>query len=94
MGVRPPRTRQALTGTGTNSTSNQALNVLRDFDVDLTTHVTHSDAYRATTYMDAKDGWYGNTGGNVRAGLQGGDRVVISPPPTIRDGMRVVVPAS
>ena len=30
----------------------------------------------------------------IRAGLQGGDRVVISPPPTIRDGMRVVVPAS
>ena len=30
----------------------------------------------------------------VRAGLQGGDRVVISPPPTIKDGMRVVVPAS
>ncbi len=30
----------------------------------------------------------------IRAGVQGGDRVVISPPPTIRDGMRVVVPAS
>jgi RND family efflux transporter MFP subunit len=30
----------------------------------------------------------------IRAGLQGGDRVVISPPPTIGDGMRVVVAGS
>jgi RND family efflux transporter MFP subunit len=30
----------------------------------------------------------------IRAGLQGGDRVVISPPPTIRDGMPVVVAGS
>jgi RND family efflux transporter MFP subunit len=29
----------------------------------------------------------------VHAGLQGGDRVVVSPPETLRDGMRVVVPA-
>ena len=30
----------------------------------------------------------------IRAGLQGGDRVVVSPPATIRDGARVLVPAS
>jgi RND family efflux transporter MFP subunit len=30
----------------------------------------------------------------VRAGLQNGDRVVIAPPELLRDGMRVVVPAS
>ena len=30
----------------------------------------------------------------IRAGLQGGDRVVVSPPATIQDGARVVVPAS
>lgn len=37
-----------------------------------TTHITLSDAYRASVYSGAKDGFYGMTGGSVYAGLQGG----------------------
>jgi hypothetical protein len=36
------------------------------------THVEHGDTYRMIVYADAKDGWYGNTGSMLRAGLQGG----------------------
>lgn len=42
------------------------------FDWAMATHVAHTDDYRATSYMDAKDGWYVGPGGNLRAGLQGG----------------------
>jgi len=42
------------------------------FDWALATHVTHSDAYRMLVYADARDGWYGNAGGTLRAGLQTG----------------------
>lgn len=42
------------------------------FDWALATHIDHSDAYRMLVYADARDGWYGNTGGLFRYGLQGG----------------------
>lgn len=42
------------------------------FDWALATHIDHSDTYRMSVYADAKDGWYGNTGGTLRAGIQGG----------------------
>jgi hypothetical protein len=42
------------------------------FDAALSTHVTHTDAYRMTVHEDAVDGWYSNPGGNLRFGLQGG----------------------
>ena len=42
------------------------------FDWAVTTHVTHSAAYRSAVYQGARDGWYANPGGNARAGLQGG----------------------
>ncbi len=41
-------------------------------DLAVSTNVTHSDDYRMTVYADAKDGWYANPGGNVRAGVQAG----------------------
>lgn len=45
-----------------------------DIGVDwaLTTHVTHSDLYRATVHTGARDGWYASTTGNLRYGLQTG----------------------
>lgn len=42
------------------------------FDALLSTHVAHSAEYRDQAFMDAKDGWYSNTGGNLRGGVQGG----------------------
>lgn len=36
----------------------------------LTTHVSHSDLYRAKAYANAKDGWYGITGSTTRAGVR------------------------
>jgi hypothetical protein len=42
------------------------------FDWALATHVDHSEAYRMEVYADARDGWYGNAGGNLRYGVQGG----------------------
>ena len=42
------------------------------FDWAMTTYLAHSDAYRSTVYAGARDGWYANPGGNLRAGLQGG----------------------
>jgi hypothetical protein len=42
------------------------------FDWAMTTHVHHSDAYRMNVFADARDGWYGNAGGMIRAGVQGG----------------------
>lgn len=42
------------------------------FDWALTTHVAHSDRYRQNVYAGARDGWYANPGGNIRAGAQGG----------------------
>lgn len=41
-------------------------------DFALTTHVTHTDAYRMNVHADAKDGWYANAGANLRSGAQGG----------------------
>lgn len=41
-------------------------------DLALTTHVTHSDAYRMNVYPDAKDGWYSDPGANIRGGVQAG----------------------
>jgi hypothetical protein len=42
------------------------------FDWALATRVDHTDAYRMQVYADARDGWYGNTGGTFRYGIQGG----------------------
>jgi hypothetical protein len=42
------------------------------FDWAMTTYVASTQAYRSTVYEGARDGWYANPGGNVRAGLQGG----------------------
>lgn len=41
-------------------------------DLALTTHVTHTDAYRMNVHPDAKDGWYADPGANLRAGVQAG----------------------
>jgi hypothetical protein len=42
------------------------------FDWAITTHVAVTDAYRMKVYADARDGWYGNAGGLLRAGVQAG----------------------
>ena len=42
------------------------------FDWAITTHITHSDAYRAQGYADARDGWYAPAGGTFRYGGQAG----------------------
>ena len=42
------------------------------FDAALATHISNSDSYRMLVYPDARDGWYGNTGGLFRFGVQGG----------------------
>jgi hypothetical protein len=36
------------------------------------TYVENSDWYRDNFYADARDGWYGGTGGKLRAGAKGG----------------------
>lgn len=41
-------------------------------DYGLATHIAHTDEYRMTVYADARDGWYGNPGGILHAGLQAG----------------------
>lgn len=38
------------------------------------THIKNSDWYKTYFYADAKDGWYANTAGTLRAGLRGGVR--------------------
>ena len=38
----------------------------------ITTHVAPSDLYRRLAFAGARDGWYGNPGGNFRVGLLGG----------------------
>lgn len=40
-------------------------------DLALTTHVTHTDAYRMN-HAGAKDGWYADPGANIRGGAQAG----------------------
>ena len=40
------------------------------FDWVVTTHVSHSDRYRQVVYAEARDGWYGLPGGNLRGGVQ------------------------
>jgi hypothetical protein len=42
------------------------------FDWAMATHIEHDDAYRMNVYADARDGWYANPGGMIRAGLQSG----------------------
>ncbi len=42
------------------------------FDWAFATHIENSDTYKMQVYADAKDGWYGNTGGTLRTGIQGG----------------------
>jgi hypothetical protein len=42
------------------------------FDWAMTTHIAHTQVYRTAVYEGARDGWYANSGGNLRAGLQGG----------------------
>jgi hypothetical protein len=41
------------------------------FDWALATHIDHSDAYRMS-FEGARDGWYRNTGGTLRYGVQAG----------------------
>ena len=41
-------------------------------DLALSTHVTHTEAYRMNAYADAKDGWYSEPGANLRGGVQAG----------------------
>ena len=36
------------------------------------TYIKNSDYYRTNFYADAKDGWYGGTGGTLHAGAKGG----------------------
>jgi hypothetical protein len=36
------------------------------------TYIKNSDWYRTYFYGDAKDGWYGGTGGTLHAGAKGG----------------------
>ena len=42
------------------------------FDWAITTHVAPSDLYRRLAFAGARDGWYGNPGGNFRVGVQTG----------------------
>lgn len=41
-------------------------------DKAIVTHITHSRWYRDNFYPDAKDGWYLDAGGTMRAGVTGG----------------------
>jgi hypothetical protein len=36
------------------------------------TYIENSDYYRMNFYADARDGWYGDTGGRLHAGAKGG----------------------
>jgi hypothetical protein len=42
------------------------------YDNAIATHIEHSDYYRARIHPDARDGWYVDTGANIRVGLAGG----------------------
>jgi hypothetical protein len=42
------------------------------FDWAIATRIVNSDAYRMSVYEGARDGWYGDPGGNFRYGVQGG----------------------
>jgi hypothetical protein len=42
------------------------------YDKNVATRITNSDRYRTYYYADAKDGWYGSTGGTIHYGLAGG----------------------
>jgi hypothetical protein len=42
------------------------------FDWAITTHVEHDDSYRMNVFAEARDGWYGNSSGILRAGVQSG----------------------
>ncbi|MEZ4851344.1 MAG: hypothetical protein R3B93_22565 [Bacteroidia bacterium] len=41
------------------------------FDQPFSTYITHHEAYREI-YPQVRDGWYKTSGGNMRAGIQGG----------------------
>ena len=41
-------------------------------DHNMATRITHTDWYKTYFYPDAKDGWYGGTGGTIHYGLTGG----------------------
>ncbi|MBN2378424.1 hypothetical protein JXM67_01295 [candidate division WOR-3 bacterium] len=43
-----------------------------DYTKFLVTYYQHTEEYREEVYKDANDGWYGNTGGMLTVGLQGG----------------------
>lgn len=42
------------------------------YDDAIATHLTHSEYYRSTYYAEARDGWYADTGSNIRLGAAGG----------------------
>jgi hypothetical protein len=42
------------------------------YDKNVATHLNHTNWYRSYFYPDAKDGWYGSTGGTIHYGLTGG----------------------
>ena len=42
------------------------------FDWAIATHITPTEDYRMNVYPDARTGWYGNTGGVLRGGVQAG----------------------
>jgi hypothetical protein len=42
------------------------------YDAAGVTYIRHTDRYRERFYADARDGWYTDTGGNMRFGLAGG----------------------
>ncbi len=42
------------------------------YDKTLASHITNSDWYRTYFFQEAKDGWYGSTGGNFTYSLLGG----------------------
>lgn len=66
---------------GFGASSNWTLGVYRPrwfagteagFDKSVATRITNSDWYRTYFDPDAKDGWYGNTGGTIHYGMTGG----------------------
>lgn len=42
------------------------------YDNAIATHIEHTDHYRAVYHAGARDGWYRDTGSNIRLGLAGG----------------------
>jgi hypothetical protein len=42
------------------------------YDGAIATRIEHSDEFRETVYADARDGWYVDSGANIRLGVTGG----------------------